>query len=305
LEFAKIKADSDLKSIASSTPFIGIYEEGKLKYNLISSSDADYECLSDAAKFYQWMDARIRYPNYYSIDLATLRKFINDDKKTFVVEHLWSVCPDCNFLASSFLNDYLKTAALDDKFYYIDCYVEGIKLSNGVSNDVQWTNYRNEFGLSASGSKFGFGLGHVPTIQYYKEGTLTNALTYMNDDDYSHSLSVQDFFTVSADGTYFKDSPYIGVTFVRDNGIMIDNNMYYVDKENNKLYKSIYDSGIKAYKNTFAEADFAYSINENKVTVDDKVYTVAYGTRDAKQVHRETTANFFNTKVKNFIERYL
>ncbi len=173
---------NDPMRLKGSAPTIGFYKEGKALDILSYTEDFD-----DEAKFKKKFEEYVKLPSVYYISPSMLDDKILK-KESFVVLFTRTSCPDCNYLFTNFLDDYINKN--DKTFYIIECDVEGIRLNENMEFDAtMWQDFKDRYGLSST-SKYGYLTGVVPTFQYYQDGMLSDSDIYVNDEyEYRHVSS--------------------------------------------------------------------------------------------------------------------
>lgn len=174
---------NDPMRLKGSAPTIGLYKEGKALDILSYNEDFD-----DEAKFKKKFEEYVKLPSVYYISPSMLdAKILNKEK--FVVLFTRTSCPDCNYLFTNFLDEYINKN--DKTFFIIECDVEGIRLNENLEFDeTMWQAFKDKYGLSSSTSKYGYLTGVVPTFQYYQDGVLSDSDIYVNESyEYKHAYS--------------------------------------------------------------------------------------------------------------------
>lgn len=219
LLYSDITSGHELKSL-SGTPSVVVYKEGEILTKINSNKDSDYFKNNDS--FISFLDKYTYMPTMYYINKNQLKEKIANEEN-FIIYYSRNDCGDCSYMYNYYLKGFLYNNPNTRKIYVIETNVEGIRYLNGVaansSNNAteeelaaaeQWQLFKNEFGLSEEGnSTFGYGVGYVPTIQYYNNGRIADMVVYFNDE-MSYAENSDGSLTVTINDSYYSDNPYIG-----------------------------------------------------------------------------------------------
>ncbi len=208
IEYNNISNDHELSGL-KYTPSLVVYDEGDLLIKVDPDSNAKY--FENYDGFKSFLDKYTYMPTMYYINLEQLNNKINN-KESFIIYYSRNDCSDCSYVDKHYLQDFLEDNYNNKSFYVIETNVEGIRLKDGVVNDEQWNKFKKDYGLSKEGnSTHGYGVGYVPTFQYYSEGVLSKAAIYFNDD-MEFTQNPDGSYNVKINGSYYSDNPYIGQT---------------------------------------------------------------------------------------------
>ena len=172
-----------------------IVKGGKIVKQYMSSTIFD-----SAASFKAEVNKYVRAPELYFVNQDYLDAKIKSQETVFV-EYMKSSCPDCNYSDPNSVWQYAHQYTFKNKKYVIDLDnldfgVEKYKKdSNGefVLNEfvgkittelyqITYQEFKDVHNLSNKFStKFGYGDGVVPTLQYYERGELKDAMVFYND----------------------------------------------------------------------------------------------------------------------------
>ena len=206
ITYSSISTDHELKSLRY-TPSIVLYENGEIAYQTDPDKNQEYFVNNDG--FLSFLDEYTRMPTMYYISKDQLIAKIENDEN-FIVYYSRNDCGDCAYMYKNYLKLFLYNNPGAKKIYVIETNVEGIRLTNGEYNATQWQAFKDQFGLSENGNAtFGYGVGYVPTIQYYNNGNIADMVVYFNDD-MSATTNPDGSTTVTINGSYYSDNPYIG-----------------------------------------------------------------------------------------------
>ena len=185
ITYSGLDSTDPLKLSSSTTPILGFYKDGK-KLDILPYSD-NVKSFETQESLNKMFEKYVSLPSYFYISPETLdQKIENED--SFVVLYTRSTCPDCSYLNTHFLNDYMSKNK-DKTFYLMECDVNGRRYS--LDSDPayptvdaeQWQAFKDKYQLSErTSSAFGYDLGVVPTFQYYKNGILTASDVYVKDE---------------------------------------------------------------------------------------------------------------------------
>ncbi|MCH5180255.1 MAG: thioredoxin family protein [Erysipelotrichales bacterium] len=182
--YSELDSTDPLRLASKTAPIIGFYKEGK-KLDIIPYSSNSDKFDSQSA-FNKMFEEYVSLPSCFYITPEALDTKIKN-KESFVVHFTRSTCPDCSYLNTHFLDEYMSKNK-NKKFYIMECDVIGRRYY--VDNDsstpqvdsVKWQEFKDKYQLSSTTShEFGYGLGVVPTFQYYKNGVLSASDVYVND----------------------------------------------------------------------------------------------------------------------------
>lgn len=200
-------SDSHELSGLRGTPSLVVYKDGEILVTTDNAKDSNY--FKNDKGFISFLEKYTNFPTMYYISLNQLKAKIENDE-SFIVYYSRNDCNDCSYLNKNYLKAYLKKNYKTNKFYIIETNAEGIRFNNGVYDSLQWQNFKNEFGLSKAGnSAYGYGVGYVPTIQYYEDGELNAAAVYLNDI-FESVVNEDGSTTVTIVDSYYSDNPYLG-----------------------------------------------------------------------------------------------
>ena len=206
IEYNNIEKGHELKSL-QYTPSIVVYNKGELFIS--TDPDKNEEYFKNDEGFKTFLNKYTYKPTMYYISKEQLKSKIDNDEN-FIIYYSRNDCGDCAYMYKNYLKEFLYKNPNTKKFYVIETNAEGVRLNNGSVDAVQWQAFKDEFGLSAAGnSTFGYGVGYVPTIQYYNDGAIADMFIYFNDD-MSYVRNSDGSTTVTINGSYYSDNPYIG-----------------------------------------------------------------------------------------------
>lgn len=218
IESSKITKGHALKSLRW-TPGLVVYDKGDILVKTEGNESPDY--FKDEAGFKTFLNKYTRMPTMYYISKAQLKEKINSGE-SFIIYYSRNDCGDCGYMYENYLKNYLYNNPDTNKFYVIETNAEGIRWVNGVApgsgeeKDTpeqkaaaqQWQDFKDEFGLSnAINTTLGYGVGYVPTIQYYKDGEIKDMVVYFND-----MFEAAGEAGVTIIESYFDDNPYLNKT---------------------------------------------------------------------------------------------
>ena len=176
IERARIPNDSKLHF--RFTPTVQIFKDGEM----IDSQDpvnTKTKMFNNITELKKYFNKYVIENNQLFISDATLDSMI-ENKETFLIYFSWKSCGDCQMMNKMFLDEYLyDTKDKNQTLYVIE--VDPWR-SQKTDNPEVWENFTSKYHLSkVSDDEFGYRTGVVPTIQYYVNGELNDAVVYFND----------------------------------------------------------------------------------------------------------------------------
>lgn len=182
-------ADGSPFKLSTGTPILGFYKNG-VKLKIIGYSEKNHEQFSSKENLLKLFEKYVIMPeNIYYISLEELKR-LKKEKQSFVILFSRAGCGDCAYLNQNFFKDYaLKNRS--KHIYLLECDAVGIRFNEQGEVDTElWNNFKDEWELTeASNPTHGYGVGYVPTFQYYENGVLTASDVYLNDTFESTALS--------------------------------------------------------------------------------------------------------------------
>ncbi len=184
IAYSALSSLDQLKMASSTAPILGFYKAGiKLEIVPYSKNEKHFDSQDS---FNAMFEKYVLLPNYFFISPELLDTKIKN-KETFVTLFTRSTCPDCSYLNTHFLNDYMARNK-NKTFFLVECDIKGRRYSldstpeNPQVDTTLWQNFKDKYQLSnTTSSEFGYDLGVVPTFQYYKDGILSGSDVYVNE----------------------------------------------------------------------------------------------------------------------------
>lgn len=211
LDYVRMPGDHELR-VLEGTPSLVVYKDGEILFKTDPSKNDKY--FTSGEGFESFLDKYTYMPTMYYISRSDLRNKIDNDE-SFIVYYSDGECFDCKSMYDNYLKDFLKENTDTKKFYVIETRNEGVRLIDGLVNQEQWNEFKKEFGLSKEGnSTFGYDVGYVPTLQYYKDGELSDMLVYLNDIKETVSDNEDGTKNIKIVDSYYDDNPFIGKTML-------------------------------------------------------------------------------------------
>ena len=173
-----------LDLITSSTTTFAIFEQGKLKISLCTSSDS--KTMYDKERFAKWMNENVRLPLCYFITKDDAVS-IKESGKNAVIYYERSECGDCLDLNPTILYDYAKNHPNSNKMYVVDLqeYWRAKTNPDSTPNPEFETIYmpvKNELGMTVeTNPTYGFGTGVFPYFSYIENGNYASGAVAYND----------------------------------------------------------------------------------------------------------------------------
>ena len=161
-------------TLSTSDPSIAFFKNGKLVKQVVYSVVNTPRFFKNTQTFIEFMDENIIQPDLLYVDYNKIETARNN-KEDFIIAHTYSDCSDCSYVVPNVLMPYTVENNLNKKVWIIDL--------NDIHSDSEvWTKYKDDNFLSSKNSEiYGYGLGYVPTFQYYKNGNLSSSSVFFND----------------------------------------------------------------------------------------------------------------------------
>lgn len=172
-----------------------IFENGEIVEKRSGAATKDIPIFESLERFTNYMDKKIGLKPinnlYYTTSNFIIDKIIgNSDSGEAVVVVERSGCGDCSYCIPNVLIPYAKSHEFSIPVYVVD--IEDFR-----SDEDQYTSIKARLNLTEDSSIFGYKSGFVPTYQYYKDGVLTDAGVFANDEieyTYGEYLTVKDSY---------------------------------------------------------------------------------------------------------------
>ena len=185
-------------NIAKSEETVAIFKDGKLKHQK-TTSGANDPFLEESA-FLDWFYEKAHFSKMLYVEYNQLLDLFEKGEQ-FTVGFLRSSCSDCAYVEDTVLSSFNAKDSYSRNSYVIECDTEGIRLSNGVYDELSWAGFKDRFGLTSSSNEdYGYGQGFVPSFYTYSGATsleerlrIVDAAVYLNDTIKEDS----------ADGSYY------------------------------------------------------------------------------------------------------
>lgn len=163
---AEFESDSEYLGVnrISGSDTLAIFENGTLRYQHDTSNLKD-AFVSDPVTFSNWMKERVSLPKIYTVSSEILDGFY-EGNEPFTIYYGRDSCPDCSYLSTHLLKDYLKTTNVVKKtFLYFD--FDAFYARKGTPEYEGYLEKKAAYGLASSEENpAGFGAGMFPTIYY-------------------------------------------------------------------------------------------------------------------------------------------
>ena len=157
-----------------SKPTLALINNGKVAQQFIYNTSADMFDKADALK--EELDKYIKAPKIFKVSQDYLDKALFEtNNEKLIAYYGWSSCPDCQYCEPNVLWPFVYNNEIKTTILYYDA--DPIKSDKTVYDEFRTSHFMNE----ASGSKFGYLNGKVPTFQYWDSNELKDAATYFND----------------------------------------------------------------------------------------------------------------------------
>lgn len=203
----ELDREHELMDLIEYTPSIIVYKEGEV--SLFTDPVKNEEYFMDNAGFLKLLDDYTNMPTLYYINKEQLDEKINNGEN-FIIYYSRNSCADCSYLNRNYLKSYLNSNNKTKKFYIIETDAEGIRYTNDVYDATLWQSFKDQYGLSNANNSLGHGVGYVPTIQYYEDGSIKDMLVYFNDYEYTENSDGSYSFIIN--NSYYDDNPYLNQT---------------------------------------------------------------------------------------------
>lgn len=242
-------------SPTSGSNVLSIVKNGSISYS--EKIEEDNSLATDSSSFDSWINERVSISKFSYVSFSQLKNlYFGNDKASFMMGFVRSSCPDCSYLLTNVLPDFLEENTDLNQAYLFDCDVEGVRLYNGVAPSTdsddgleatnQWNNFKYEYGLSSSvDNSFGYEEGYVPTFSYVLPSNIgEHAYEGIVDMD----VYANDTLASNGDGTYYVKGSYfdgsIDHDFLSDTKNLSDHNVNYTNLTH---LKSIPSSDVNVY----------------------------------------------------------
>lgn len=219
LNALSLSSDSEFKKKQYNTPTLLYFEEGTIKKTF--SSKENEQAFTNYDSFISLYEKNFKDPKALYLPLSRYEELKNGNSN-YVVEFINQTCQDCQWVHSSFLNDYLLEN--DVSLYLLDK-SEVLATSEGDDQSV-WNNFKLENGLCGTyqdGSKnpFGFDVGFTPTFQARSGKTILDAeIPYETYDSESKTIVRK----------YYEDDLEIGTSFASSSEYRNNRKNFYNEK---------------------------------------------------------------------------
>lgn len=259
ITYSSLDSTDPLKLSSKTAPIMGFYKEGK-KLDIIPYSSNEDKFETQEA-FNKMFEKYVILPSYFYISPEMLDNKLKN-KESFVVHFTRSTCPDCSYLNTHFLDNYMRENK-DKTFYIIECDIAGRRYSldsdpsNPQVDSTLWQGFKDKYQLSKTTSpEFGYDLGVVPTLQYYKDGVLSASDVYVNESFSEELISgveeegntVKYKFTVTA--SFFEE--LINQSFEFETVYHKDSIMSLKSQFKKECVTSVHDAKLKEFLTLYA-----------------------------------------------------
>ena len=166
-----------------NSPELLFYKSGKL-INHVEAANKWEGRVNNYSNFKKYVEKYI----YLDSPIFNITKeevdAMKNEKKTFFLYYKWYKCSDCTLFTSLFLDKWAQDPINKDKKIYaidVDKYGRDSYDPENEASSAEWLNFTKEMGLSKEGNTtYGYLTGKVPTLQYYKNGTLSGTAVIYN-----------------------------------------------------------------------------------------------------------------------------
>lgn len=169
-----------------STPSLYIFNGANQLAKFTYKNNQDKAIFSDITgeAMHTRIHEYVRRPVLFEVNDQILTTNLKQ-KDEAVVMFVRSSCSDCSYVLPNILIPYIEKTQFNKEIWYcdLDVYYKLSKAENASERDKeQYQNIKDRYNLSTKNNQtYGYGQGVVPTIQYYKNGVLTDASVYAND----------------------------------------------------------------------------------------------------------------------------
>lgn len=170
--------------LADKEPTIAFFKDGKKYDQYIYSTKDPQPFFKKIEAFEDFIHKKVAEPQLIYTNLEKAKQGIIQEDE-YVIQYTYHSCPDCSYCLPNVMAPFALNNELKNKVHIIDLEMESSLLDGEGSLDKTSENYlkfKKYYGLSSEGnSTYGYLGGFVPTIQYYKNGTLSDSSVYFND----------------------------------------------------------------------------------------------------------------------------
>lgn len=157
--------------------------EGKNRRAAFSyDSKDDYPLYGDVDRFNQAILKYAKAPSLFYVDQDYLdTNVVGKENNESIVMYVWNSCDDCKFLLPNKVIPFIYKNEIKDIFV-LDLDEVAHRDFSGEYAQILAKYYVSDRGETIYHKNFGYDRGFVPTTQYWKNGILTDATVYFNDD---------------------------------------------------------------------------------------------------------------------------
>ncbi|MDR0832292.1 MAG: hypothetical protein LBM99_05295 [Bacillales bacterium] len=181
------KEESFAIPYTESNSTFSIIKEGKVIHKVIYDIEKKISLFNDYDTLKKYLEERVILPKYFYLSLEQLNQKLLTDGEKFALYLSRKGCSYCKFINWRFLKDYQLNNEMNKTLYVIDLqqyhYTQVSKDDpTRPTWEASWQEMKNVLGLSdVINTKYGFGVGYTPTIQYIETNGTKDASQYVKD----------------------------------------------------------------------------------------------------------------------------
>ena len=208
-----------IEKVNQSTPYLYIFNGNEKLASFSYSNAKDKAMFEDrkGEKLKERVDKVVNKPLLYYIHPEAVEQNSDD----LLVLFIRNGCGDCKYVLPNVVIPYVSSHNLDKGIRVVDLQYLYDLQNEPTTSGMPYDGMKDRCQLSEdSNETFGYKKGVVPTIQYYKEGELTDASVFFNDE-----------VAQKEDGSY-----YISNSFYSEERLT---SLHYVDNVETKVLKGM------------------------------------------------------------------
>ena len=212
-----------IEKIDQSTPYLYIFNGEKKLSSFSYNNSKDKAIFEDrkANAIKERVDKVVDKPLIYYIHPEDVQHNVIKNHSDLVVLFIRRGCGDCKYVLPNVIIPYIYSHKLDIGIRLVDLQDLYDLQNSSESTGFPYDEMKDICQLSEDYSKeYGYGRGVVPTIQYYKEGSLFDASVFFNDE-----------VSQKEDGSF-----YVSNSFYSEERLT---SLHYLDNAQNKVLKGM------------------------------------------------------------------
>ena len=174
-----------IEKIEQSTPYLYVFNGEEKLATFSYSNQKDRKLFEDrsATTMKQKVDEVVDKPLMYFISPEEVESAANKNKNGFLVLYIRRGCGDCKYVLPNVIIPYIYTHELAFSIHIVDLQDLYDLQNKPETSGMPYDGMKDRCQLSENGNEtFGYGKGVVPTMHYYRQGVLSDASVYFNDE---------------------------------------------------------------------------------------------------------------------------